>query len=348
MKIRAFVLLIIITHISFNTNAQQFIPADNPAIQLIGRFDLTDKAKPVFMYSGVMIRTGFSGTSVAVRLDDDSLRNWFTVKLDDSVFIFKADKKSGIYSLAKQLPDKKHSIEISRRTEWHGGNTSFTGFEIDEGKSLFALPKLKRTIEFIGNSLTCGYGNEGKSRQEHFTYETENNYHTYGTITARSFNANYVSVCRSGIGMYQSYGGEHDFVQPKLYDEVALKSQYKWDYKNNQPDVVVIELGANDLAKPLDSSKYVDSYIAFVNKIRTQYPVAKIICVSGPLDLNDSTNTFYNYVQNVVDHLSSDKNIYHFDFGKLDSNGADWHPNLNEHGEMAARLVPFIHKITGW
>lgn len=348
MKIRAFVLLVIITNISSCTNAQQFIPADNPAIQLVGRFDLADKSKPVFMYSGVMIRTGFSGTSVAVRLADDSLRNWFTVKLDDSIFTFKADNKKGIYSLAMHLADKKHTLEISRRTEWHGGNTTFTGFEIDEGKSLFALPKLKRTIEFIGNSLTCGYGNEGKSRQEHFTYETENNYHTYGTITARKLKANYISVCRSGIGMYQSYGGEHDFVQPKLYDEVALKSQYKWDYKNNQPDVVAIELGSNDLAKPLDSAKYVDSYIEFVNKIRTQYPIAKIICISGPLDLNDSANTFSRYVQDVVKHFNNDTNIYHFDFGKLDSNGADWHPNVKEHEVMAARLIPFIQKVTGW
>lgn len=334
--------------ISFIVKAQQLISADNAAIQYIGRFDFSNNTRPVFMYSGCMIRAGFTGTSVTVRMLDDSLRNWFTVKIDDSIFILKAGKQNGIYPLATKLSNKKHTIEISRRTEWHGGNTSFIGFEIDDGEKIFALPLLKRTIEFIGNSLTCGYGNEGKSREEHFTYETENNYHTYGTITARKFAANYVSVCRSGIGMYQSYDGDHDFVQPKLYDEVALQSKYKWDYKANQPDVAVIELGSNDLAKPLDSTKYVNAYIDFVNKIRAQYPVAKIVCVSGPLGLGDSTSTFYTYVRNVVNHFSSDKNIFHFDFGKLDSNGADWHPNLKEHEEMAARLIPFLEKITRW
>lgn len=326
-----------------------FITAANAAIQYIGRFDFSNKVKPVFMYSGCMIKTGFTGTSVAIRLQDDSLRNWFTVKLDDSIFIFKADKKDGYYPLAKNLSNKKHTIEISRRTEWHGGNSTFSGFEIDADKALFALPKLKRTIEFIGNSLTCGYGNEGKSRQEHFSYETENNYHTYGTITARKFNANYVAVCRSGVGMYQSYGGEHDFVQPKLYDEVALNSKYFWDYKDNRPDVVVIELGANDFAKPLDSTAYVNTYIHFIKKIRQQYHNAKIVCVAGPDGPGDTSMQFQYAVKAVTNYFSSsDKAVYYFYFGKIDSNGSDWHPNLKEHEQMADVLIPFIKKITGW
>ena len=85
-------------------------------------------------------------------------------------------------------------------------------------------------MEFIGDSYTCGYGNEGKSREEHFTYETENNYATYGAITARAFNAGYVAICRSGIGMYQSYGGGKTFTQPNLYDEIVVNSKARWDY----------------------------------------------------------------------------------------------------------------------
>ena len=46
----------------------------------------------------------------------------------------------------------------------------------------------------------------------------------------------------------QSYDGGKTFVQPLLYDEVAMNSKAKWDYKNNEPAVVVIELGANDFA----------------------------------------------------------------------------------------------------
>ena len=314
-----------------------------------GRFDFSNKERPVFMYSGCSIQTAFTGTSISLKLQDDSLRNWFTVKLDDSIFIFSSNKKEGVYHLAKNLTDKKHTIQISRRTEWHAGNTIFLSFEIDNGKELLPVEKPARVIEFIGNSLTCGYGNEGKSREEHFAYETENNYLTYGAMAARAVNAAYVSVCRSGIGMYQSYGGEHDFVQPKLYDEIVVGSKAVWDYKNNQPDVVLIELGANDFAKPVDSAAYVNTYIQFVQKIRGQYPGTKIICAAGPDSPDDSTAKFQTHVKAVTGHFAaSDKQVYYFYFGKLDCHGSDWHPNIKEHEQMASVLIPFIKEITKW
>ena len=342
------VLCIFLTGCTQN-NQPDFVSASNSAIQYVGRFDFSNKEKPVFMYSGCSIKAAFTGTSITLKLQDDSLKNWFTVKLDDSIFIFPSNKKEGIYNLAKQLANKKHTIEISRRTEWHAGNTIFHGFEIDHGEKLLPVEKPVRTIEFIGNSYTCGYGNEGKSREEHFAFETENNYLTYGTFTARALNAAYVAVCRSGIGMYQSYGGEKDFVQPKLYDEIVVGSKARWDYKNNQPQVVVIELGTNDFSKPLDSAAYVNAYIQFIQKIRQQYPATKIICAAGPVSSGDSFHKFQTHVKAATDHFAtSDKQVYYFYFGTMDFHGSDWHPTIKEHQQMADVLIPFIKKITNW
>jgi lysophospholipase L1-like esterase len=348
---KKFLSSLLVVCVTLQSSAQQptFIPASDASIEYTGRFDFSDKTAPVFMYSGCMIRTGFTGTAVSVKLQDDSLKNWFTVKLDDSIIIFRSNNNNGLYTLAQHLTNKKHTLEISRRTEWHAGNTIFRGLEIDKRAKLFSLPKFRHTIEFIGNSLTCGYGNEGKSKQEHFSYETENNYETYGAMTARALNAAYVAVCRSGIGMYQSYGGEKDFVQQKLYDEIVVGSKAVWDYKNNQPGVVLIELGANDFAKPLDSAAFVNTYIEFVKKIRGQYPTAKIICAAGPTSPGDSSKKFQTHIKAITDHFAStDKQVYYFYFGKLDSNGSDWHPNIEEHRQMAAVLIPFVQKITGW
>lgn len=344
------IVLVVLSYASIGLKAQsREVPANDPSIEYVGRFDFKDPLKPAFMYSGCMIRTGFTGTSIAIKLEDDSLRNWYTVRLDDRVFTFRSSNAGGFYGLGKELADTRHILEVSRRTEWHGGTSKFNGFVIDRGKSLFKLPMLERTIEFIGNSLTCGYGNEGKSREEHFSYETENNYLTYGTIVARTLNANYVSVCRSGIGMYQSYGGEKDFVQPKLYDEIVVGSKSVWDYKSHQPDVVVIELGANDLAKPLDSSAFVTTYVAFVRKIRQQYPLAKIVCAAGPDGLTEDQSKFQPYLKAVTGQFAAtDKRVYFFYFGRIDSNGSDWHPNVKEHGQMAEVLLPFVKSITGW
>ena len=345
-------LLVIVTslyHVVIAQKQEFFVPASNPNIAYIGRFDFSEKERPVFMYSGCTIQTSFTGTSVSVLLQDDSLRNWFTVKLDDSLFIFKADKKDGVYLLAQNLPDQKHTLEIIRRTEWHGGNTTFLGFNIDEGKKLLLPKRKKRAMEFIGDSYTCGYGIEGKNSEEHFTYETENNYATYGALTARALNTDYITVCRSGIGMIQSYGGGKTFTQPNLYDEIVTNSKARWNYTKNQPQVVVIDLGANDLSVTLDSVQFVNTYIKFVQKLRLQYPKAKIICVAGPSDLGDKWIKFQSHVQAVTDHFkNTDEDIYYFKFSPFDPHGSDGHPNIKEHEQMANELIPFIKKITNW
>ncbi|WP_138484385.1 SGNH/GDSL hydrolase family protein [Dyadobacter bucti] len=327
----------------------QLVRADDKSISYTGRFDFSDRAKPRFMYSGCTIGAGFTGTSIAIKMKDDSLRNWFNVRIDDQLFKFESADSSGIYLLARNLPDKAHRITITRRTESHGGNTTFDGFIIDSGKTLYPLPRLTRTIEFIGNSLTCGYGNEGKSREEHFKYETQNADLVYGALVARKLDANYVAICRSGIGMLQSYDGNKGIVQPKLYDEIVAGSNAQWDYSANQPDIVVIELGANDLVKTLDSALFVNTYIAFVKKLRSQYPETDIICAAGPNLPGDRSLAFQSYVRSVqAQFKNTDKRVHYLDFGTVDANGSDWHQNLKEHQQMADALLPYIKKLKNW
>lgn len=338
-----------LSFLSIHLAAQTVIPANHNSIEYIGRFDFADPSTPVFMYSGCMIKTGFTGTSIAIQLSDDSLRNWYTVKIDDRLFAFKTDKSNGIYQLANNLKDTTHTVEISRRTEWHGGNSRFHGFTIDEGRKTFALPRLKRNIEFIGNSLTCGYGILGKNNAEHFTYDTEDSYYTYSALVSRAVNANFIAVCRSGIGMYQSYEGDTSFAQPKLYDEITTGSKTAWDYKNNQPDLVVIELGANDLAEKLDSIAFAEAYIRFVQKIRSQYATANIICAAGPDLTGGSGSKFQSYIRAITNYfVNKDKRIHYFYFGTTYCNGSDWHPNIQEHAQMAAVLLPFVKELMHW
>ena len=326
-----------------------FVKADDNNIEYIGRYDFTNKQKPVFMYSGSEIRTSFTGTSIQLHLKDDSLRNWFTVKLDDSLFMFKSNKPEGIYLLANNLTNTEHSIEISRRTEWSAGNTVFEGFTLDAGKKLLPIKKRKRSIEFIGDSYTCGYGNEGKSNEEHFDYATENNYLSYGAVVARKLEADYIGICRSGIGMVQGYGGDTTFTQHKFYEEVVAGSKVKWDYPNNQPQLVVIALGANDLSAALDTAKYVRAYIRFVQKIRQQYPAAKIVCVAGPAGAGEKLTRFQNLVLAATNHFKNiDKEVVYFSYKPLTFNGSDWHPNLKEHEQMAEELLGFVKTIMRW
>lgn len=332
-----------------SSDKKTFIPADNPNIAYIGRFDKSDPQKPVFMYSGCIVRTVFKGTSIALVMKDDSLRNWFNVIIDDSLFVIKADRKDSIYLLASGLENKKHTLEIIRRSEWHGGNTTILGFYLDHHKKLLQPEVSDRLIEFIGDSYTCGYGNEGKSREEHFTYETENAYLAFGPLTARAVNAEYQLVSRSGIGMTQGYGGGKRFNMPRLYDEVTLDSTKRWDYSQSIPQLVMIDLGGNDFSAPLDSATFVNAYIEFLGRIRNNYNTTEIVCLVGPFPPDEKTNIWQRYVHAVVDSVSKkDTRVYYFEFNPIELHGSDWHPNVAEDQALAAELVPFVLNLMKW
>ena len=344
-----FSLLILILSACNNSGSKKFISADNRNIALIGRFDLSDKASPVFMYSGSQIRTVFSGTSVEVILKDDSLRNMFNVTVDDSLFILTANKPDGVYLLAKNLEDRKHTLQIYRRTEWHGGNTAFKGFNIDKRRRLYSPSVKSKVIEFIGDSYTCGYGDEGKSREEHFRYDTENNYLTYGSVASRSLDAEYITICRSGIGMWQGYGGDTTFTMPKLYDQVIINGKESWNYKRIQPQVVVIDLGGNDLSASLDSATFVKTYMGFLKRIRNNYSTARIVCIAGPDSPGPEWGKWRSLIHSAVDQYGKgDPLVSYFEFTPFEPNGSDWHPNVEEHKQMARELTPFLKSLMKW
>lgn len=351
MKIRILSLLFIISvsvKLSGQPVGKSFISADNKNISYIGRFDFSDKKKPVFMYSGCTIRTVFKGTSVDLVMDD-SHKNWFNVILDDSLFTIKTDKEDNIYPLARNLKKGKHTLEIIRRTEWHGGNSTFLGLYIDNGRKTTKPEKKRRKIEFIGDSYTCGYGIEGKNHDEHFDYETENNYLTYGAITSRELNTDYTAICLSGIRMANYSTTRQKFAMPDYYDSVAMGSSVKWDYSKDQPQIVAIVLGANDFSRSFDSTTYVNSYLNFLSTIRENYPVAKIVCIAGPSNGGEQWIRLQSCVGAVVNQFSkTDKSVFYFAFSSFQMNGSDWHPNVEEHRRMADELIPEIKKIMNW
>ena len=325
------------------TFEKKFIGAADNNFAYIGRFDFSDVKQPAFMYSGSAIKTVFSGTSVAMEMKDDSLRNYFTIIIDDSVYKLKTDKPSGIYLLAKNLPNKKHTLQIIRRTEWHGGDNRFVGLYLDATENLFKPSISKRSIEFIGDSYTCGYGNEGASREEPFRYETQNNYLSYGAITARALQAEYIGICRSGIGMYQGYGGDTSFAMPDFYDEVINTKKLRWNFAAHQPGMVVIDLGGNDFSAAVDSVKFTTAYLNFLKRVRKNYPHSIIVCIAGPSGGGEKFNMQESYTKAVVESFKKeDKAIHYFVFSPFQMNGSDWHPNVAEHKNMAAELIPFL------
>ena len=174
---------------------------------------------------------------------------------------FNAPKDS-VVTLATALRNEVHGVRIMYAIEGYGRMPEFRGFGLDDGcKLLSPLPLPERRIEFIGDSMTCGYGIEASNEKEKFADETENHYYTYAALTARALKAQHVVVARSGIGIYRNYNGPktgNADCMPRLYDRTLFcVEEEKWDFSRYTPDVVCVNLGTNDVStEPYDKTMF--------------------------------------------------------------------------------------------
>lgn len=354
------------------------INASNPYIQYMGRFDFRDSLAPRFSHAGVSIKAKFSGTTIDILLQDysheeDQSTNYFSIFIDDKLYKVIAVNSDQInYPISRNLSDTKHTIEIFKRTEAVVGESIFLGFQLSKNKNLSPLKnKDSRKIEFIGDSFTCGYGNEVSipaspegNPLTGFHSINENNYTAWGALTCRNLEAQYHCTAFSGKGVYRNIDGSTYETIPDMYNRVNPTNPFPiWNTNNYIPDVIVIHLGTNDFGLErtttpdmVDSSAFVNSYISFVERLRIYYPSAKIICVVPNSLTNEypagfkSLDRIKNYIQIVYNSFKSkDNKIYYFELEPQQSPyGEDFHPSAETHKSMAIAIESYIKSITGW
>ena len=329
-------------------------------IQYVGRICFDNPERPRFTFPGVQINARFTGTSLKLMAKPKS--GYFMAKIDGAE-PFKVSfmgERDSVVTLATALPQGPHEIRLMYIIEGYDLKPSFWGFVLDEGAMLLPPPALpQRTIEFIGNSITCGYGNESMVPSDHFEYETENHYLSYAQLTCRALNAQAYVTARSGIGVYRSYGGPKegtpDNVMTTEYEYTNLYDHSeRWDFNRFQPQLVCINLGTNDLStNNYDTTLLKAAYQRFLKQVRSHNPKAKIVFLCGSMLNGKELDIARNILNEVTEeaHKKGDKEVYRFDFtpqrGDLGF-GASWHPSLKQHEKMAAELTTYLRKLMKW
>lgn len=327
--------------------------AGPPAVRLVGRFDTTDPSAPQFAWSGSAMHARFTGTGLRVRFDGAA--NQFAVVIDGAApKTVKTTTGNNTYTLATGLSAGTHEVWLHRRTEAFFGEVRFRGFQFDGGELLPPPPTPSRRIEVIGDSITCGYGNEGADQYCDFSADTENHYATYAAIAARTLGADLHAIAWSGIGMYRNYGGETTGTMPERWGRtLPNRSTSTWDTSKFVPHAVVINLGTNDFAKGDPGSAFVTAYTSFVRRVRKAYPDAWIFPAVGPMLSGGAYNAARNHLNNVIATLSGegDKKLSLLEFATqtaADGYGCDWHPSLATNEKMAKVLESALKARLGW
>ncbi len=340
------------------TPDKAFIPPSHPHIAYTGRVSMADPEAPCFTYPGVEIRAVFEGRSLAMRMKPNS--GYFMVRIDgDEPFKVNVSEQDSVVPLASGLSDDRHEVRIMLAYEGYQRRPAFRGFILDAGKTLPAAPTLpSRKMEFIGNSITCGYGTETLDPNAPFLDETENHYYTYAAATARAFDAQSLVVARSGIGIYRNYNGpvtgSADCMPAMYHQTLFTDNSETWDFALYTPDVVCINLGTNDTStRPYDTRLLEEGYRSFLRTVRGHYPNAAIVLLSGSMLSGKSLQEVQQALHTVAAEAQAagDTKVYRFDLSPQDGTlgyGASYHPSKAQQYKSASELIPFISRITGW
>lgn len=218
-------------------------------------------------------------------------------------------------------------------------------------------------LEFIGDSITCGYGVDDNDPEHHFSTATEDETASYAYLTAQSLDADYSMVSYSGYGIISGYTETDEKrlteLVPDKYEDtgysrgkvdgVAVTLQ-KWDFDRFCPDFVVINLGTNDDSYCKDiaqrQEEYAACYAQFIQQVRSHNPGAYILCVYGIM-----TDRLYPYVQKAVElyrQKTGDERItaLHIEPHTDEAGyGADWHPSKLTHIRAAKEVTAKINSL---
>lgn len=337
----------------------QTISADNKQYLYTGRIDFTHKKAPSLSWAGSSIKANFTGTSLAITLDDQLGKNYFNVIIDNETqhpYVLEAKKGEQHYVISTALTQGNHSVEIYKRTEGEEGATAFKGLVLDaDAKLLTPSARPTRRMEIYGDSITTGMGNEGPDNGMDHLLSEKNNYWAYGAVTARNLNAELHTISQSGIGIMISW---FPFIMPQFYDQLSAvgDNDTKWDFTQWTPDLVVINLFQNDSwlvdrekrMQPMPSdAQRVQAYIDFVRSIRARYPNAQIICALGSMDATANAK-WPGYITTAVERMRKDNNDKKLDTIFFEYTGYGQHPRIAQHKANAEKLTAFIRQKMNW
>ena len=348
---------IILPLLAMATNAlagDNVISPLNPHIQYVGRICFQNPESPRFSYPGTQMNVAFNGTTLRMKCKPGS--GYFMTQIDDSEpfkIAFRGELDS-VVTLCTALPQGRHTARVMYCNEGYEYKPEFRGF-LTDGQLTDMDPLPAKKFEFVGNSITCGYGNEGRLG-EPFSFATENHYYGYAQLTMRQLGGVASIIARSGIGVYRNYGeaktGSPGYNMPSQYEYTLYNDHSElWDFSIWQPDVVCINLGTNDLStEPYDTDLLKQGYKKLLGQVRKGNPKAKIVFLSGPM-LNGKVLDICKRILNEVTeeaHKAGDKQVYRFDFSPMNGSmgyGSDWHPSMERHQKMADELTPFLQQL---
>ena len=288
---------------------------------------------------------------------------WVGVFLDGEVLPsrrFECGRAQSTEILFSSPQPERHRIRVAKLTENLKTYLALASFSM-EGAFLPLPAEHRRSIELIGDSITCGFGNESRERDRFFFSADENGWLSHGAIAARELGMDWSMLSISGITLGAWEGFPLPYVTNAIYTDTDRPGQERegrsvepWDFAAHPTDYVVVNFGTNDanaisLAEEPEKMEadFDRDYVAFLKLLRRcNGPETHIVCALGSMD-------YYLY-DNIVRAVEAyraetgDESISLLKYMRIspaDPLGACAHPNVVTQEKMAETLTKHIRAL---
>ncbi len=307
----------------------------------------------VYQWPGIYFESRFKGPSVTLAFDDPN--NSFNVLVDGKP-LAQLNKPGRTRFTLDNLGDGAHAIRLEKRSETQSATGVFKGFFVPDKALALAPAKRTRAIEFIGDSVVAGSGNTAPSapcsvEQVQATTDTQQ---SPGVLAAKHFKADYRINAFSGLGIVRNFDGRaHDkYDMPMLYPRVLFDDP-RADESEWAPQIVVVDLGANDFSTPLRADEpwqsntqlrndFEAGYLAFVSDLRRRYPQAFIV-LAAPADRGGYTDGALGAYYKLK--AKGDTRIAHLTLPATTATGCNGFPNVQADAQLADAYIAFIDSL---
>ncbi|MDO3412756.1 GDSL-type esterase/lipase family protein [Saccharibacillus sp. CPCC 101409] len=278
----------------------------------------------------------------------------------------RLDRPVKTYTVFESAAAEQVAVTVIKLSEAAMSTVGIAEIRVEAERGIQPTPQKNRRIEFIGDSITCGYGVDDEYERHSFSTATEDVTQAYAYRTAEALQADYSMVSYSGYGIISGYT-ENDarlltHLVPDYYEQLA-KSEGKldgkldplsidWDFARFAPDLIVINLGTNDDSYTSDhadrQAEFGRRYVDFLKTIRRRNAEARILCTLGMMG-----DRLYPVVEQAVRDYTAqtgDSGVSAMKFDEQraeDGYAADYHPSRRTHAKAADRLTRHIEQLWG-
>lgn len=328
------------------------VGVDDENIYYLGRHEKSGD-KILLNNTGAGFEITFYGKTLSARMGNLGGEAIFAVMLDGEKdpeackINLTTDTKSGKVILATFDAPGLHTVRVQKITEEQISRASFSGLFIEKGGILPHQPTYSMKLEVYGDSITAGFGNMreiGAADDQ----KQQNGLLTYAAITASRLNAEYRAFCQSGIGLYTNPYGNTRWMKD-VYSNASPASDTRYDMTAYTPDIVLINIGTNDIwagngsagNAPFSAAAYQENYVKFVKDLHAVYgdSTTFILC-SGMMETGLASS-----VTAAMNTLHGDGILNVYNVVLPQSYGG--HPHREVHEAAAKVLLQEISTIMG-